>query len=181
MDSEKINSCHISALEKSMLEYERLTEVDPDINIEYESLVNEIRGIYSDYLIMNQNKKQTAKLSLKDKFNMFWNPSEVLKKKILKNLSDKKSLKLENYSAKNPNDIVQATLVLFSLVFFLFTSYLNLFNDLLSNFNINYSTIFSYGLLFLKCLAGFFSDFSFDFFSICLANFKNLKNKILTC
>ena len=171
ISKEKLHSHHILALEICLSEFERLTKLDVDLNSEYESLLADINGIYSRYIILNETKQNNQPRSPKSILNLLSNLYSS-------NSSENKSTKFNDLSnirdlLTKPIDLVQTTFLVASLVFFLISFYIMLFFDFITNLNIQYSTIFNYVSLFFKYIAFQVFEIFKEFVYFCLFNFRN--------
>ncbi|CAF0937974.1 unnamed protein product, partial [Brachionus calyciflorus] len=99
MNSTSLHLRHQKALESSMEKLDELLQFDCDIDVDRESLANEIRGLFSEYLLENQTEKPNNLSSFKE------NLSLILKSKNGEIDEDKSNFALH----KNPKDLLQAT------------------------------------------------------------------------
>ena len=120
-------------------EFERLTLHDIEFNMEFNWLTNEMRNIFSGYLILNQQNKENGELSFKEQLNIIINPSQFLKDRIQNNILEQFKYAKLKYSTSSPRELVKATIFVSSLVFYLLVSYVMIFFSLLGKFNINLS------------------------------------------
>jgi hypothetical protein len=177
ISKERLHSLHILALEKCSLEFERLTSLDMDLNTEYDSLLNDIRGLYSNYILVNQAKeKNQPKRSMSAYFSEMCLGGAVssglemaTRSKSFGSFAELKS------NLTKPVDLVQSTIFVSSLVFFLFSSYIMLFHDFISNLNVQYSTVIGYFFILVRYIASHCFDIFKDFLQFCFINLKNAR------
>jgi hypothetical protein len=141
LNKDEFYSCHLNAIEKCLNEFERMTHQDPDINNDYDSLVNELGSLYSIYSI--QNEKIQAQSSVIETNN---NNSD-------KKIKDMFSFLLENggYSFtlpnlklfKSPQQLIESTLLMIGLGSLVSFSYLMLIIQFLTNFNLKTNFFFN--------------------------------------
>jgi hypothetical protein len=177
MKSEELEAHHLVALEKCTAEFERLTRLDIDLNNEYESLLNDVNGVYSCYVISNQanrsNKQNKLQLSTQWMFDLL--KSGLSSEKTI-NLGALKNPFNFKDSLSKPVDLVQSTIFVSCLVFFLISAYVMLFHEFLSKLNIQYSTIFNYFCLLAKYVSIQFLGIFNDFLGFCYFTLSNLRN-----
>ena len=163
LDSNQFHELHISATTKCLEEFERLTQSHPDLNTEYEFLlVNDLRGLYSSYFLINNNKKKTFFYSITDRIYSYLNPDD--------NLQDKNQIRFSVDSGKKNHKNSSFFLMnLFNIALFVMGFFFNLaiksfifLFDLLVNFNFQYSAIFKLFFHVLKSMLINLSSFSFN-------------------
>ena len=134
LNKEEFYSCHLNAIDKCLNEFERMTHQDPDINNDYDSLVNELGSLYSIYSIQNEKKQnqQVVRLNetnninnkLRDMFSFFLDQSES-------------SFSLSNLKLfKSPQQLIESTLFMIGLGSLVSFSYLMLIYQFLTSFNL---------------------------------------------
>ena len=157
LNPEKFHTCHIIATEKCLIEFERLTQNDIELNSEIKWVETELRNVHSSYLILNQNNLKNN-LTLKDKLNLILNPGDFMNQKLADNFSEQLKFVKQNIknSLYNPLELFKSTILVFSLVFYLILSYVIVFFDLLANINLKYSSILTYMCLFYKYFLFYF-------------------------
>ncbi len=176
MSSEQLHTHHLMGLEKCSNEFECLTKLDIDLNNEYDSLLCDVRGLYSNYIILNQTKEKSQP-KLKRSISSFL--SDLYSSSSRGNKDLNKLLELKD-SLTNPIDLVQSTSFVASLVFFLFSSYIMFFHDFISNLNINYSNFIGYVFVCIRFVAYHSFEFFKDFLHLCYLRLresvKSVKN-----
>lgn len=177
LDEDKLRSLHLLGMEKSLNEFERLTWLDSDLNGEYESLVNDLNDLFANYVIKNQTKRSSATTSRRSLARMFNDFCQSSLTSAMFDKQNKLTSNLEKLKAPSnkPIDLIQSTILVFSLVFFLFSSYIMLLHDLISGLNIQYSTIFNYMILFLKCVTTHAIEILREFLGFCYLSLRNIR------
>jgi hypothetical protein len=145
-----------------------------DLNNEYESLLSDVRGIYSNYIIINQLKEK-AQSKLKRNISGYFSDFYSSSKRSKEFLKFGSFLELKD-SLTKPVNVVQSTIFAASLVFYLVSSYIMLFHDFVSSLNINYSNVLGYLFVFVRFLAYHSFEFFKDFLHLCYLRFQKLKN-----
>ena len=136
-----LQECHIVGLQLCIDEFESLTSHDNDFNKDFKWVYNEIRNIYSSYLILNQHQKDNTELNFKEQLKVIINPSQFLKERIQNNILEQFKYAKIKYSISTPRELVKSTIFVASLVFYLLLSYLMIFFGFLAKYN-----TFSFGL-----------------------------------
>lgn len=167
VDIETLKLTHEKAMNIAVDKFNSLMPIDLESSADRENLDNELKALFSDYLVQNQKRQPKRSPSFKDSLNLLMkqNDGGMCKPKISWH--------------KSPKDLIQATIYVAGLIFFLLTSYVIVLNDYIQNLNIGYTNIFSNLISFFKLLITFMIDFNLDFFSIFVKNIKNFKSKIL--
>ncbi|RNA01582.1 atlastin-like isoform X2 [Brachionus plicatilis] len=117
VDLEVLNMKHEKALRVTIDKFDGLLPIDCEINTDRENLVNELKGVFSDYLVQNQKRQPKKSPSFTESLNKLMTQSDSGMRKPRLNWH------------KSPKDLIQATFYVASLVFFLFTSYVIVLND----------------------------------------------------
>lgn len=168
VDIDTLKMAHEKAMNMTIDKFNGLLPIDLETSLDRENLENELKALFSDYLVQNQNRQTKRSPSFKDSLSL------LLKQ------NDGGMRKSRISWHKSPKDLIQATIYVASLVFFLFTSYIIVLNDFIQNLNVGYANIFSNLISFFKLLITFMIDFNLDFFSIFLKNIKDFKSKIIS-
>ena len=143
LESKDLHECHVNATQKCLEEFESLTIHDINFNMENKWMEIELRNIYSSYLILNQQHKENNELTFKEKIKIIINPSEFLKERIQNNILEQFKYAKLKYSFSSPFDLLNATVFVASLVFYLFVSYVMVFVGVLGKCNVSFVFVFS--------------------------------------
>lgn len=174
MDSNTFHDLHITATEKCLDQFEELTQHYPDLNMDYEYLlVNDLRGLYSTYFLMNyNNKKQTIPEMI---YSFFKNPDDLMNDKNFSLMT--KQLKSTREDIKN-SGWLHACFVLVTFLLTLVFDCVSFFYNLIFDYNFHYTDIFKFVFFLIKSIViNVFSLVFLDFSPISIGSWsKNFKS-----
>lgn len=148
LEENHFHDWHILATTKCIEEFEKLTKLHPDLNTDYESLVlNDIRGLYSSYYLINKNKKRPT-FSLKEKLTSYLNPDKTNQIRLSDLDYDDCSSSKSLFSSLM--GLIKFGLFIASFIIHLFVNTTLFFIDLVFNFNNRSTNIFNFFIISIK-------------------------------
>ena len=164
IENKDLQECHIAGLQLSLNEFERLTSHDVEFNTDFKWIYNEMRNIYSSYLILNQQNKENAELNFKEQLKIIINPSQFLKERIQNNILEQFKYAKVKYSISSPRELMKSTVFVASLVFYLLLSYIMIFFGFLAKYSITFSFVLHFLYTFFYDFVSLISNFYFTYF-----------------
>ena len=175
LDANSFHDLHITATDKCLQQFEELTQQYPDLNMDYEYLlVNDLKGLYSTYFLLNyNNKKQTIPEMI---YSFFKNPEDLMNDKNWTVITGQ--IKSTRKQIKNAGWLHALFIVVSFLFTFVFDCVTFLYN-LIFDYDFHCADILKFVVFLIKSIVISFSSMIFHEVSPFYAsnmskNFKNI-------